>query len=52
VRVWAFENDTADNDMLELVLDTPITGRVIRVTTIFGPSWVAWKEIEVLAPTP
>jgi hypothetical protein len=25
---------------------------VIRVTTIFGPSWVAWKEIEVLAPTP
>jgi hypothetical protein len=52
VRVWAFENDTADNDILELILDTPITGQVIRVTTIFGPSWVAWKEIEVLAPTP
>ena len=52
VRVWSFENDTADNEVLELVLDTPITGQVIRVTTIFGPSWVAWKEIEVLAPTP
>jgi hypothetical protein len=52
MRVWAFENDTADNEVLDLVLDTPITGQVIRVTTIFGPSWVAWKEIEVLAPTP
>jgi hypothetical protein len=52
VRVWAFENDTTDSEVLEVVLDAPVTGRVIRVTTIFSPSWVSWKEIEILAPTP
>lgn len=47
-RVWAFEHATAEDQVLELTLETPFVGEVIRVTTIFSPSWVAWKEIVVL----
>lgn len=50
VRVWAFENDTTDGEVLTYTPDQPLTGRVIRITTISSPSWVAWREIEVFAP--
>ncbi len=50
VRVWAFENETTEGAILEFVPETPITGQIIRVTTIFSPSWVAWNEIQVFAP--
>lgn len=49
-RVWAFENDTTEGDILSYAFAAPVTGQVIRITTISSPSWVAWKEIEVLAP--
>jgi hypothetical protein len=49
-RVWAFENDTSDGDMLSFIPDSPISGQVIRITTISSPSWVAWREIDILAP--
>lgn len=49
-RVWAFENDTSDGDVLVFRPVSPIHGQVIRITTISSPSWVAWKEIEILAP--
>ncbi|MDH3462857.1 MAG: discoidin domain-containing protein [Acidimicrobiia bacterium] len=49
VRVWAFEDDTTESQILEFIPESPITGQVIRVTTIFGPSWVAWKEILILS---
>lgn len=39
--------ETADNDVLEIrrVADGV---RFVRVTTVSSPSWVAWREIEVL----
>lgn len=49
VRVWAFENDTAEGQVLEFLPPSPIVGQVIRVTTITSPSWVAWKEILILS---
>lgn len=49
-RVWAFENDTGDEDVLTYSPETPLDGQLIRITTISSPGQVAWREIEVRAP--
>jgi hypothetical protein len=43
-----FSSLTSDNDWLIFMPDAPL-GNVmqIRIQTIAGPSWVAWKEIQV-----
>jgi hypothetical protein len=44
-----FRGYTEDNQVLELVPDAPLEGiQVVRVVTLESPSWVAWKEIEVI----
>ncbi len=44
-----FAGPTADGDVLEVSPPEPWTGlQYIRVETIESPSWVAWREIEVL----
>jgi len=49
--VHEFSGDTRDGDWLEFVPDTPLTGvEAVRVETRGSPSWVAWKEIEVIGP--
>ncbi|MFH2101860.1 MAG: cellulase family glycosylhydrolase [Chloroflexota bacterium] len=46
-----FEGPTADNQVLEFSSETPLEGvRYVRVVTRRSPSWVSWREIEVLAP--
>jgi len=46
-----FEGFTVDNQVLEFVPDHPIENvRYVRVVTKNSPSWVGWKEIEVLVP--
>ncbi len=46
-----FDGETEDGDVLEFVLDEPLAGVVtVRVETSRSPSWVAWFEVEVLAP--
>lgn len=48
-----FEGHTTDGQVLELKTESPIEGvRYLRVNTRQSPSWVGWKEIEVLAPQP
>ena len=48
--VHTFSGPTADLDWLSVPLSTPIEGiRFIRVQTTQSPSWVAWREIEVIA---
>ncbi len=44
---------TADNNVLTATVDlgTPAL-RYLRVETTASPSWVAWREIEVLAGGP
>ncbi len=52
--VHTFDEVTEDGQILIFHPDTPLTDvRFVRVTTVAGPSWVAWKEIEVIeAATP
>lgn len=46
-----FDGQTADFDVLEYRPDAPLQSiRIVRVATTVSPSWVAWREIEVLAP--
>jgi hypothetical protein len=46
-----FEGYTKDGDVLEFQPEVPVENvRVIRVVTVKSSSWVAWREIEALAP--
>jgi hypothetical protein len=46
-----FEGYTVDSQVLEFEPENPVEDvRYIRVVTRQSPSWVGWKEIEVLAP--
>jgi hypothetical protein len=45
-----FRGRTADLDVLSVPLDGPLEGiRYVRVETKQSPSWVAWREIQVIA---
>jgi F5/8 type C domain-containing protein len=47
--VHEFKGNTTDNQILEFKPDPPLTGiQYIRIVTVASPSWVAWKEIEVI----
>ena len=50
VEIGTLEGETTGGDLIELLLDDPVIGQTIRVTTTLSPSWIAWSEIEVLAP--
>jgi hypothetical protein len=46
-----FRGYTRDYDQLEFIPSAPLTNvQYIRVVTLESPSWVSWREIEVLAP--
>ncbi len=49
VHVHVIEGTTADGDVLEFVAPDELGPiRVVRVVTTKSPSWVAWREIEVV----
>jgi predicted amidohydrolase YtcJ len=49
VRVHVLEGITTDGDVLELAAPDELGPiRVVRVVTTTSPSWVAWREIEVV----
>ncbi|MFQ5555305.1 MAG: amidohydrolase family protein [Acidimicrobiia bacterium] len=50
VEIHTFAGDTVIDDVLEVFFESPTMGRRVRVTTVESPSWVAWREIEVLSP--
>ncbi|HSB88888.1 MAG TPA: discoidin domain-containing protein [Anaerolineales bacterium] len=50
VLLHTFTGSTADSDVLVFTPEAPVVGiRVIRVETQASPSWVGWREIEVIA---
>lgn len=50
VGLGVFSGITADGDHLSLAPDAPWVGlETIRVTTTDSPSWIAWREIQVIA---
>ncbi|MCC6299187.1 MAG: amidohydrolase family protein [Anaerolineales bacterium] len=49
--VHEFNGITRDSDALEFTFPTPLTDiRFIRILTTQSPSWVAWREIEIVSP--
>jgi hypothetical protein len=51
--VYEFAGREYDFDVLDYVPITPLTNiRYVRIATTESPSWVSWREIEVLAPFP
>ena len=51
--VHEFSGYTYDYDVLDFLPTTPLKNiRFVRVVTTESPSWVSWREIEVLAPFP
>ena len=47
-----FDGQTTSGQILEYTMPTGWTGRFVKVETLASPSWVAWKEIEVLSAVP
>ena len=51
--VYEFSGKEFDFDVLNFVPVTPLSNiRYVRIDTAESPSWVSWREIEVLAPFP
>ena len=49
ILLHSFDGNTRDGDELVFKPESPLTGiRYVRVETIASPSWVAWREIEVI----
>ena len=49
-EVHKFKSVTKDTQWLTLTFPEPIeTIRYVRIETISSPSWIGWKEIEVIA---
>jgi hypothetical protein len=49
--LYTFEGPTADLQTLEFAPNEPVADvRYVRVVTRISPSWVGWREIEVIAP--
>jgi hypothetical protein len=52
-KVAEFRGSEFDYDILDYLPATSLSNiRYVRVVTIESPSWVSWREIEVLAPFP
>lgn len=50
VLLYTFEGITKDFDVLSVPMDEPMEGiRLVRIRTISSPSWIAWREIEVIS---
>jgi Cellulase (glycosyl hydrolase family 5) len=46
-----FHGVTRDNQVLEFAPPAPLQAiRYVKVETVSGPSWVSWKEIQIIAP--
>ena len=53
LQVHEFSGREFDFDVLSFVPKTAIAGiRYVRVVTTESPAWVAWREIEIIAPYP
>lgn len=45
-----FDRSTSEDDILTVRLDAPLPDVMgIRVETLYSPSWVSWKEIEIFS---
>jgi hypothetical protein len=50
VLLHTFEAETTDNEWLVVPLAAPVEGiRYVRIETKRSPSWISWREIEVIS---
>lgn len=49
---FTWEGFTSDGDELSHNFGSPFEAQIIKIETTFSPSWVAFKEIEILAEVP
>jgi len=50
-ELQVFDGSTSDGQVLEYHPATALEGvRYVRVVTTVSPSWIGWREIEILAP--
>ena len=48
-----FEGETMESQLLVFTPPEPVRGiQVIRIETTASPSWVSWREIEILKASP
>jgi hypothetical protein len=48
--LYTFTGATTDLDLLSVPMQSPLDGiRFVRVETTESPSWVSWREVEVIA---
>ena len=49
--IYEFKGFTTDPGILEFTPDSPLNNiQYIKILTTKSPSWVAWREIEVISP--
>jgi predicted amidohydrolase YtcJ len=48
IQLAEFSGDTDMFDVLEIGIDEPVPVTAIRIETTDSPSWVAWREIEIV----
>jgi hypothetical protein len=52
ILLHEFRGHTEGGQVLEFVPADPLEGiQVVRIATLESPSWVGWKEIEVVGET-
>lgn len=48
--IHEFSGETGDGELLDLQLESALEGvRYVRIVTLASPSWVGWREIEVIS---
>jgi hypothetical protein len=50
IQLAAYGGETDMFDVLEIEIDEQVPVIAIRIETTESPSWVAWREIEVVGP--
>jgi len=48
IQLAEFSGETDMFDVLEIGIDEPVPASAIRIETTNSPSWVAWREIEIV----
>lgn len=49
--LYEFHNITRDNQILEFTPSAPLQDiQIVKIETVSSPSWVSWKEIQIIAP--
>ncbi len=51
--VHTFEGSTAEGDILSFIPDAPLEKvQLVRIVTVRSPSWVAWREVDIVSHDP